>query len=93
MSKSIISNEKCCLICSTTFNIHKHHIFFGSGRRVLSEKYGCWCYLCGVHHNLSNAGVHFNKELDNELKAKTQKLFEEKYPELDFLKIFGKNYL
>lgn len=93
MSKSIVSNEKCCLVCSTTHNLHRHHIFFGTGKRMLSEKYGCWCYLCGVHHNLSNAGVHFNKELDNELKEMTQKKFIEVYPDLDFLKIFGKNYL
>ena len=68
MSKSIVSNERICLVCSTTHNLHKHHIFYGTGKRMLSEKYGCWCYLCGVHHNLSIAGVHFNKALDNELK-------------------------
>lgn len=42
---------------------------------------------------MSNAGVHFNTELDLKLKVHTQKLFNEAYPELDFLKIFGKNYL
>ena len=93
MSKSIVSNERLCLVCSTTHNLHKHHIFFGSGKRMLSEKYGCWCYLCGIHHNLSNAGVHFNKALDTELKQMTQKKFIEVYPDKDFLKIFGRNYL
>jgi hypothetical protein len=42
---------------------------------------------------MSNAGVHFNTELDSKLKAHTQKRFNEVYPDLDFLKIFGKNYL
>lgn len=93
MAKSIVSNERVCLVCSTTYNLHKHHIFFGTGKRALSEKYGCWCYLCGIHHNLSNAGVHFNKTLDNELKEMCQKKFIKVYPDLDFLKIFGKNYL
>ncbi len=93
MSKSIVSNDRVCLICGTTQNIHKHHIFYGIGKRTLSEKYGCWCYLCGIHHNLSNAGVHFNKALDIELKQMTQKKFNEVYPELDFLSIFRKNYL
>ena len=93
MSKSIISNEKICLVCSTTFNLHRHHIFFGSSKRSISEKYGCWCYLCGIHHNLSNAGVHFNKKLDIELKQMAQKKFIEVYPELDFIKVFGKSYL
>lgn len=93
MSKSIVSNEKICLVCSTTHNLHRHHIFFGSGKRALSEKYGCWCYLCAIHHNLSNAGVHFNKAFDNELKEMTQKKFMKVYPDLDFLKIFGRSYL
>ena len=35
---------------------------------------------------MSDAGVHFNKELDNELKQLTQKKFIEVYPNLDFLK-------
>lgn len=93
MSKSIVSNERICLVCSTTHNLHKHHIFFGTGKRSLSEKYGCWCYLCGIHHNLSNAGVHFNKALDDELKIMCQKKFIKVYPDLDFLKIFGRSYL
>ena len=91
--KSLISNNRECLICGTTFNLHKHHIFYGTGKRGLSEKYGCWCYLCAIHHNLSNAGVHFNKEFDNELKQMTQKKFQEHFKDLDFLKIFGRNYL
>lgn len=93
MSKSIISEKKECIVCGTTLNLHRHHIFFGSGKRALSEKYGCWCYLCAVHHNLSNAGVHFNKALDNSLKQMCQTKFNEKYPNLEFIKIFHKNYL
>lgn len=91
--RSIVSNERECFVCGFTYNLHRHHIYFGAGRRQLSEKYGCWCYLCARHHNLSNAGVHFNKELDTRLKEFTQKKFIENYPDLDFLKIFGKNYL
>ena len=93
MSRSIISNERECLVCSTTHNLHKHHIFYGTGKRTLSEKYGCWCYLCAKHHNLSDEGVHFNKKLDNDLKQMAQSKFMKEYPELNFLKIFGRNYL
>ena len=93
MSESIISNERVCLVCGTTLNLHRHHIFYGMAKRKISEKYGCWCYLCAIHHNLSNAGVHFNKELDTELKQMAQKRFNEVYPDLDFLKTFGRNYL
>lgn len=93
MSKSIISNERECLVCGTTLNLHRHHIFFGTANRKKSEKYGCWCYLCYYHHNGSNEGVHFNKSLDDGLKQMTQKRFMEVYPDLDFLEIFGKNYI
>ena len=93
MAKSIISNERCCLVCGTTFDLHKHHIFYGSANRKLSEKYGCWCYLCARHHNMSCEGVHFNKILDTKLKQQAQKAFEYNNPDLNFIKIFGKNYL
>jgi hypothetical protein len=42
---------------------------------------------------MSNAGVHFNTTLDRKLKELTQKRFNEVYPDLNFLKIFGKNYI
>lgn len=94
MSKSIISNEKFCLICGTPYNLHKHHIFEGTGRRKLSEKYGCWCYLCGRHHNMSNEGVHFNKPLDLSLKQQCQKAWEYQLGTREqFIMLFGRNYL
>lgn len=65
----------------------------GMANRKKSEKYGCWCYLCAKHHNMSNEGVHYNKALDSKLKKYAQKKFMEVYPELDFLKIFGRNYI
>lgn len=91
--RSIVSNEPICLICETPYNLHKHHIFYGAGRRAKSEQYGCWCFLCARHHNGSNAGVHLNSVLDRKLKAATQKRFNAVYKELDFIKIFGKSYL
>ena len=91
--RSIIYNEKQCLVCGSESNLHKHHIFYGTANRKLSEQYGCWCYLCGRHHNLSNVGVHFNKQLDTNLKQHAQQRFNEVYPELNFREIFGKSYL
>ena len=90
--RSIVNNARYCLVCHTPYSLHRHHIYYGAGRRKLSEQYGCWCYLCVRHHNGSNAGVHFNTELDRKLKALTQKKFTEVYPDKDFLRIFGKNY-
>ena len=92
MANSLISNEKECVVCGTTRGIHKHHIF-GAYNRNNSEKYGCWVYLCGKHHNLSDEGIHFNKKLNEEMKKYCQVQFELKYSHDDFMKIFGKNYL
>ena len=42
---------------------------------------------------MSDAGVHFNKALDNELKQIAQREFEDTYGHDAFIKIFGRNYL
>ena len=91
--KSIIQENKECWVCGTTQDIHEHHILYGTANRRLSEKYGLKVWLCGKHHNLSNEGVHFNRELDMRLKQLAQKRFEEEYPNESFLKIFGRNYV
>ena len=92
--KSIISNERECFICHTPINLHKHHVYEGSGRRNKSEQYGCWCYLCARHHNMSDEGVHMNREFDLKLKALCQALWMEHYQKdkEEFIKVFGKNY-
>ena len=86
-----MSNERKCYVCGTTSNLHKHHIYFAAFRSV-SEKYGCWCYLCGRHHNQSNEGVHFDRNLDLQLKRKCQEEFSKHY-DIDFTSVFRKNYL
>ena len=67
--ESIIQKDKRCLVCGTQYNLMIHHVFFGTGKRTISEKYGLTVMLCGHHHSLSREGVHFNKQLDNEIKA------------------------
>lgn len=90
---SLISADRSCVVCGRTQGLHRHHIFFGANRR-LSDRQGCWCYLCGPHHNLSSKGVHFNRELDLQLKRRCQKAWEETYGDRnDFIRMFGKNYL
>ena len=92
--KSIVSNERECLVCGMTEDLHKHHIYEGIGRRKLSEVFGCWCYLCGRHHNLSQIGVHFNPDLDLKIKRLCQEKWEEEFGNReDFIKIFGRSYL
>lgn len=93
MAKSILQKEKECIVCKTTLNLHKHHIFFGNSNRKKAEKWGCWCYLCAPHHNMSKHGVHFNKVLDTRLKQFAQRKFEELHSHEEFVQIFRKNYL
>lgn len=90
--QSLISKEKKCYVCGTTFNIHKHHIWKGYNRKK-SEDIGAWVYLCYKHHNGSNEGVHFNPKLDQELKQLAQRKYEEKHTRDEFMSIIKRNYL
>ena len=86
-------SKRTCIVCGTSKNIHIHEIFYGTANRKKSIEYGLCVCLCAKHHNMSNEGVHFNKVLDNQLKQQGQKAFMKKYPNKDFVKIFGRNYL
>ena len=48
----------------------------GVGRRPVSEREGLWLYLCPYHHNMSDFGVHFDKELDEAIKMEAQLKWE-----------------
>ena len=87
-----MQTEKVCFVCGTTQNLHSHHVFGGPNRRW-SEAYGLKVWLCARDHNMSDAGVHFNKELDTQLKQIGQSTFEETHSRDEFMKIFGRNYL
>lgn len=92
MSKSLISDDKQCWICENR-EVEKHHIYGGPNRN-LSEKYGCFVYLCHNHHTGTNEGVHFNHDLDLLLKMTTQREWEKRYGNReDFIKTFGRSYL
>lgn len=93
MAKSIMQTERRCYVCGTTYNLHEHHIFYGTANRKQSEKHGFKVFLCGRHHNLSNEGVHFNPDLDKRLKMECQAKFEETHSRDEFMRIIGKNYL
>ena len=90
--KSIIQNNKECYVCKTIYNLHSHHIFFGTSNRKQSEKYGMKVWLCQEHHT-GNTGVHFNKDLDLHLKKLAQIQFEAVYGDSEvFRGVFGKSY-
>lgn len=91
---SLLQNEKKCYVCGTTNNIHIHEVFFGKNRKKSIED-GCCVYLCGRHHNQSNEGVHFNHELDTELKIQMELHWLKTYNKTikDFIDRYGKNYI
>ena len=94
MSKSIIQSQKECYVTHSKFDLHKHHIFEGPNRK-LSEKDGLWIYLRSDWHDMSDYGIHFNKEFDTEVKRIAQKKWQNFYKksEKDFIKRYGKSYL
>ena len=91
--KSILQDEYECIVCRTTVNLHEHHVIFGIANKKQSEKYGLKVWLCHRHHNGSDAGVHFNRELDLKLKRFAQAKFEETHTREEFRAIFGKSWL
>ena len=89
---SILSSERKCYICGSTCFLESHHIF-GAYNRKNSEIFGLKVYLCHNCHNEPPNGVHHNAYNDTILKEIGQRAFENKYPALSFIKIFGRNYL
>ena len=95
MSKNILQTEKECFITGSTYNLHKHHIYFGNPGRRISEENGFWVYLVGRLHNQSDDGVHCKNghKLDMKLKRICQRKFEETHSREEFMKLIGRNYL
>lgn len=80
------SNLDHCILCGRDKD-HLHEVFFGSNR-LISIKYGLVIPVCHKCHSM----IHKSSELQNIWHIRGQKKFEEVYPELDFLEIFGRNY-
>lgn len=90
--KSLMSNDKTCYVCGSV-DVVRHHCFFGTANRKLSEKYGCWIYLCPYHHNMSDNGIHFDRELDMRVKKECQERWEQTYgTREEFIKVFGRSW-
>mgnify|MGYP003420611593 FL=1 len=90
--KSIITDDldHCYLCCAKRQAIH--HIYGGPNRPV-SEKNGFIIPLCFAHHNGSDEGVHFNKDLDLFFKRLCQLKFEKTHTRAEFMALIGRNYL
>ena len=76
-----------CYLCHSTHQLTWHEIFRGRNRSN-SMKYGLCLRMClSSHERLQN-----NKEFNEYWHKKGQALFEKAYPDLDFVKVFRKNY-
>ena len=91
-SKSILQDDTDrCIICGR-YGTEIHHVF-GASNRKWSTKYGLVVGLCYDHHR-GKFGVHNgNRELDLKLKRMAQTKFTDTYQNVDFLAVFGRNYL
>ena len=95
----MVDNLSVCCVCGQT-PTHIHEVF-GGPFRAKSKQYGLCVGLCGPHHNLSNAGVHYNKDLDLKFKQQAERMWIKTYCPDDsfdegvqkFIREFGKNYV
>lgn len=93
MAKSIMQKDKSCFVCLTEYGLEEHHVFYGTANRKLSEQYGCKIWLCHEHHTGTH-GIHFNRDLDLDVKKYGQRCFEAVYgANTSFREVFGRNYL
>ena len=91
---SLYSDERECWLCHDP-DVARHHIYGGAGRRPISDREGCWVYLCPYHHNMSDFAVHFDKDLDRFFKEDCEERWckaNGKTPE-DFREVFGISYI
>lgn len=89
---SILQSEKECFITHRKWGLHKHHIFGGPNRQI-SEKNGFFIWLIPQLHNMSDEGIHFNKEFDLRIKRLCQAEFEKTHTRDEFMALIGRNYL
>ncbi len=92
--QSIMQDKKECYLTCRTDNLHKHHIFFGTANRKVSEDNGFWIWLTGEWHNQdSRKDIHSNMQLDLRVRMQCQRKYEETHSRQEFRKLIGKNYL
>lgn len=90
---SIITNIlDICIECGNRLGVERHHIF-GASERDKSTEYGLIAPLCHDCHRIHRDAVHQNYEKSLRLKRLAQMCFEQEYPEFDFERIFGQNFL
>lgn len=77
-----------CVLCHATAE-HRHHVFYGSANRRLSEQYGMVEWLCRRCHD----AVHNGGPQGLLLKMAHQARFEQTHTRDEFMQIFGRSWL
>ena len=98
--QSIIQKEKRCFLCGCAIpygfydGLEDHHVFFGTGKKQISERLGLKVWLCGeTCHRNGKRAVHKCRETDLFIKRHAQEVYEETYGDrADFIREFGKSY-
>jgi hypothetical protein len=91
--KSILQDEddRKCYVCGSSFNLHKHHVWHGTGNRKLAEEDGLYLRLCAFcHRALHDKGTNDRQLMriaENAYLAHFNKTVE------DFIKRYGKNVI
>jgi hypothetical protein len=94
----LVNNMNVCAECGKiNCELNKHEIFYGTGKRALSIKYGLVIPLCTdtCHNQYKSKGIHFDKEMCLKWHKTGQLKAMEYYnwTKEEFIKVFGKNYL
>lgn len=87
-------SKRCYFTDAETGALEKHHIYFGSGLRQISDKHGFWVWLKPEWHR-GTQGVHGRDghKIDLTLKRDCQRRFEQTHSREEFMAIVGRNYL
>ena len=85
--KSILQSKKESYISEQTYGLEEHHIYFGTGKRKISEQNGLKVWLTYLVHG------KYGHELDLRLKQECQKEYEKNHTREEFIRLIGKSYL
>lgn len=94
MESIIGSQQGVCAGCGAVGYTEEHHVYYGTGRRKISDRNGFIVYLCPECHR-GTYGVHGKrgKEFNLALKRRCQAKYEEEHSRKEFIDLIGKSYI
>lgn len=81
------NNKNKCMFCTSTYHLTWHEIYPGRNRQNSMKYKLCLRMCCNCHRKYQE-----DTEFNDYWYKKGQVIFEETYPELNFIDIFHKNY-